>query len=214
MKKKILTLSFVCCLGFANAQIKTDAGTFSKPSAGSTQVELSFSPNIAGAASSMFSLPNFYGSNIPGIKVRKFSSENKAIRFVGNFSVVNSGQEKAETDFTFAVGMGVEKHMSGAERLSTYWGYEGNIGFQSTSSSSDPLFDPSIDPATGKTSIFSLTAQAFTGFDYYIMPKIYLGCEINYGIAIVNTTPEGGKGATSIKIQPNVLPAFRLGWRF
>ena len=216
MKKIILTVAAVFALSFANAQIKTDAGTFTKPSAGSLQFELSFSPNIAGAASSMFSLPNFYGSNIPGIRARKFMSETKAMRYTGNVSVANSGEEGADTDFTVALGVGVENHMKGAERLSTYWGYEGNIGFQSTSGVAgtfDEFGDPLTD-GTPKQTTLGLSAQVFTGFDYYIMPNIYLGCEINYGIAILNTKPDGGDGVTSFKVQPNVLPAFRLGWRF
>jgi len=213
MKKIILTVAAVFVLSFANAQIKTDAGTFTKPSAGSLQFELSFSPNIAGAASSMFSLPNFYGSNIPGIRARKFMSETKAMRYTGNVSISNSGEEGADTDFTVALGVGVENHMKGAERLSTYWGYEGNIGFQSTGAVAPT--DP-FDPTTGaaKQTTLGLSAQVFTGFDYYIMPNIYLGCEINYGVAILNTKPDGGDGVTSFKVQPNVLPAFRLGWRF
>ena len=213
MKKIILTVAAVFALSFANAQIKTEAGTFTKPSAGSYQVELMFSPNIAGTASSMFSLPNFYGSNIPGIKVRKFTSDSRAIRYTGNISVVNSGEKDADTDFTLALGLGVENHMKGAERLSTYWGYEGSIGLQNTGAVAPT--DP-FDPTTGsaKQSTLGLSAQVFTGFDYFIMPNIYLGCEVNYGIAILNTKPEGGDGTTSFKVQPNVLPSFRLGWRF
>ncbi|WP_396139480.1 hypothetical protein [Flavobacterium sp.] len=209
MKKIILTVAAVFVLSFANAQIKTDAGTFTKPSAGSLQFELSFSPNIAGAASSMFSLPNFYGSSIPGIRARKFVSETKAMRYTGNVSVANSGEEDADTAFTVALGVGVENHMKGAERLSTYWGYEGNIGFQSTAGPS--LANPDAD---GKSTNLGLSAQLFTGFDYYIMPNIYLGCEINYGVAILNKKPDGGDGVTSFEVQPNVLPSFRLGWRF
>ena len=215
MKKIILTVAAVFALSFANAQIKTDAGTFTKPSAGSLQFELSFSPNIAGAASSMFSLPNFYGSNIPGIRARKFVSETKAMRYTGNVSVSNSGEEGADTDFTVALGVGVENHMKGAERLSTYWGYEGNIGFQSSSAVAGPEDEfgfPTL--LTPKQTTLGLSAQVFTGFDYYIMPNIYLGCEINYGVAILNTKPDGGDGVTSFKVQPNVLPSFRLGWRF
>ncbi|MFZ4680165.1 MAG: hypothetical protein ACOYLP_08360 [Flavobacterium sp.] len=217
MKKIILTVAAVFVLSFANAQIKTDAGTFTKPSAGSLQFELSFSPNIAGAASSMFSLPNFYGSNIPGIRARKFMSETKAMRYTGNVSISNSGAEGADTAFTVALGVGVENHMKGAERLSTYWGYEGNIGFQSTAGVAgtfDPITGDPLTPGTAKQTTLGLSAQLFTGFDYYIMPNIYLGCEINYGVAILNTKPDGGDGTTEFKVQPNVLPAFRLGWRF
>jgi hypothetical protein len=208
MKKIILTVAAVFVLSFANAQIKTDAGTFTKPTAGSLQFELSFSPNIAGASSTLFSLPNLYGSNIPGVKARKFMSETKAMRYTGNVSVSNSGEDDADTAFTVALGVGVENHMKGAERLSTYWGYEGNIGFQSTAG-------PSIaDPAAEKKTVLGLSAQVFTGFDYYIMPNIYLGCEINYGVAILNSKPDGGDGTTSFVVQPNVLPSLRLGWRF
>lgn len=202
MKKNILTTFTILVFGFSNAQIKTDAGTFTKPVAGSTQIELSFAPSLTGAPS-MFSLPSFYGSQIPGVKIRKFTSETKAIRYTGNVSILNSGEKGATTGFTMAAGIGVENHFKGAERLSTYWGYEGNVGFQNS------------DATTGqsKQTQFGLSAQIFTGFDYYIMPNIYLGCEINYGVAILNTKPDGASSKTSFNIQPNVLPALRLGWR-
>jgi hypothetical protein len=202
MRKIIFTAAAVLAFGWSNAQIKTDAGTFTKPTTGSLQIELSFAPSLTGAPS-MFSLPSFYGSEIPGVKVRKFISENKAIRYTGNVSIINSGDKGASTGFTMAAGIGVENHLKGAERLSTFWGYEGNIGFQNSDATSE----------LPKQTQFGLSTQVFTGFDYYIMPNIYLGCEINYGIAILNTKPSGSSGTTSFKIQPNVLPAFRLGWR-
>ena len=211
MKKIILSIAAVFAFGLANAQIKTNAGTFTKPNSKALLFELSFSPNIAGGAAGagMFSLPNFYGSNIPGVRARKFLSDSKAIRYTGNFTVLNSGIPGQNSQYTLAAGIGVENHMKGAERLSTFWGYEGTIAIQS------------IAPAAGagaggpgNTSIFGLSGQVFTGFDYYIMPNIYLGGEVNYGIAILNTKPDGGTGITSINIQPNVLPALRLGWRF
>lgn len=196
MKKIILTAAAVFAFSFANAQIKTDAGTFTKPTAGSVQVELSFSPDVTGGPS-MFSLPNFYGSSTPGVKVRKFSSDTKAMRYTANISMSKANSD-ADTDVTLALGVGVENHMKGAERLSTYWGYEGNVGYSSIAT----------------TATLGLSGQVFTGFDYYIMPNIYLGCEVNYGLAVLSTTPKGGKSSTSMKIQPSVLPALRLGWRF
>ncbi len=208
MKKIILSVVALAAFGYAGAQIKTDAGTFTKPTAGSIHVELSFSPSLTGSAgAAMFSLPNFYGSSTPGIKVRKFVSESKAIRYSGNITVDNSGVKDEDTQFTVAAGIGIENHMKGAERLSTYWGYEGSIGFQSKRAVTGLS-------ATPKSTEIGVSAQAFTGFDYYIMPNIYLGCEVNYGIAIINKKPDGGDGTTSIKVQPNVLPALRLGWRF
>ena len=206
MKKIILTAAAVFAISFANAQIKTEAGTFTKPTAGSIHVELSFSPDVTGGAS-MFSLPNFYGSTTPGVRVRKFSSDTKAMRYTANVSMTKANSD-AETDYTVALGVGVENHMKGAERLSTYWGYEGNVGISSISTEATI-----VDPAT-KTSTIGVSAQVFTGFDYYIMPNIYLGCEVNYGLAILSSTPEGGDASTSMKLQPSVLPALRLGWRF
>ena len=210
MKKIILTVAGVFALTFANAQTKTDAGTFTKPTAGSLQFELSFSPNISGASSTLFSLPNFYGSETTGVRARKFVTDTQAIRYTGNVSVSNSGEEGAGTAFTVALGVGIENHMKGAERLSTYWGYEGNVGFQSAAATVDPLTGDLIPEET----TFGVSAQVFTGFDYYIMPNIYLGAEINYGLAVLNTKPDGGDSTTSIKIQPSVLPSLRLGWRF
>ena len=209
MKKIILTAAAVFAFSFANAQIKTEAGTFTKPTEGSLLFELSFSPNLSGAAgAAIFSLPNFYGSSIPGVKARKFVSDTKAIRYTGNVSISNSGQEDEDTSFTVALGIGVENHMKGAERLSTYWGYEGNVGFNVVGA------NPNASTPTVETTTFGVSAQVFTGFDYYIMPNIYLGAEINYGLAVLNTKSDGEDGETSIKIQPNVLPSLRLGWRF
>ena len=210
MKKIILTAAAVFAFSFANAQIKTEAGTFTKPTEGSLLFEVSFSPNLAGGQQGVFSLPNFYGSTIPGVRARKFVSDTKAIRYTGNVSISNSGQEDEDTSFTVALGIGVENHMKGAERLSTYWGYEGNVGFQSAAATVDPLTGDLIPEET----TFGVSAQVFTGFDYYIMPNIYLGAEINYGLAVLNTKEDGQDGETSIKIQPNVLPSLRLGWRF
>ncbi len=216
MKKIILTVAGVFALTFANAQTKTDAGTFTKPTAGSLQFELSFSPNISGASSTLFSLPNFYGSETTGVRARKFVTDTQAIRYTGNVSVSNSGEEGAGTAFTVALGVGIENHMKGAERLSTYWGYEGNVGYSSTAGEAATAAPAKLGPTatTDKTTTLGLSAQVFTGFDYYIMPNIYLGCEINYGIAILNTKPDGQDGETSFKVQPNVLPSLRLGWRF
>ena len=59
-----------------------------------------------------------------------------------------------------------------------------------------------------------LGANLFTGFDYYIMPKIYLGAEVSYGLAVTNTKPDGGDGVTKIQLAPSITPSFRIGWQF
>ncbi len=199
--KKILFSALVLCATAASAQIKTNAGTFTKPTTGDIIMEINFYPDVTGSGGGIFSLPTIMSTDdgsLLGIKARKFKSDKKAYRALANLSVKNSGEEGADTDFSLGLGLGIENHMKGAERLSTYWGYEGKLGFVSE---------------TG-VSKFGVAANLLAGFDYYIMPSIYLGAEVTYGIGIVSTTPEGGDATTSFAIAPGVSPSFRLGWRF
>jgi hypothetical protein len=208
--KKLFILSFaVASFGFANAQIKNDRGTFTKPSAGSTIMEINFSPDVTGGPA-IFSLPSISKDlELVGIKARKFKSDKKAYRFIGNLAISNSGVDGDGTNFAIGIGAGIENHMKGAERLSTYWGYEGKLGFVSGTNS-----NPNSPEFGEKGSKFGLAANCFTGFDYYIVPNVYLGAEVSYGLAVTNTTPDGGDGVTKFELAPGVTPSFRLGWRF
>lgn len=203
MKKIILSFATMLAFGSVNAQIKTDAGTFTKPTAGTYIMEINFAPNVTGTG--VFSLPTLNNDlGVLGIKARKFTSDKKAYRFVGNVSVLNSGVDGEDTEFTVGAGFGIENHMKGAERLSTYWGYEGSLAYVSMNANA-------IDPKMTK---FGFGANIFAGFDYYIMPKIYMGAEVAYGLAISNTKPDGGDSTTKIQLQPGITPFFRLGWQF
>ena len=204
MKKIILTAVAVFAVSFANAQT-TNAGTFSKPAAGSNQLEFVFTPNLNGAT--MFALPTFYGnSSVQGFRLRQFSSDTSAMRYTALFSVNKNTSSptlaNSETIIAFALGIGVEHHMKGAQRLSTYWGYEGNMSYNNYSS--DVL----------KKSIFGVSAQLFTGCDYYVIPNVYLGCELNYGLSVITTMPDVGNTSTSFGLNPGLSPTLRMGWRF
>lgn len=213
MKKIILTVAAVFALSFANAQIKTDAGTFTKPTSGTYIMEATMTPNVTGGG--IFSLPTLNNDlGLLGIKVRKFNSDKSATRMTANLSVLSSGNldvagEKEATEFSLGLAYGVENHMAGAERLSTYWGYEGNVGYVSKN-------DRNLDgDATGdKTNKIGLGGNVFTGFDYYIMPKIYLGAEVSYGLAVTNSKTGDADGVTKIQLAPGITPTFRLGWQF
>jgi hypothetical protein len=219
MKKIILSAVAIFTVGVVSAQIKTDAGTFVKPGAGTVIMEVTMTPDIAGGG--IFSLPTLNNDlGLVGIKARKFSSDTRAMRFGANLSVLNSGEEDVDTEFSLGVSAGVEHHLAGAERLSTYWGYEGNVGYVSSNGDAvvpDPL-DPDADPAdpagAGKSTKLGIGANLLAGFDYYIMPKIYLGAEVSYGLAITSTTPDGGDGVTKLQLAPGITPSFRLGWQF
>jgi len=215
MKKIILTVAAVFAFGIANAQIKTEAGTFTKPTSGAIIMEATMTPNIAGGG--IFSLSALNGNSgtsdagMVGVKVRKFSSDTKALRLAANLSVLSSGEtdavtgKKADTEFSVGLAAGVEHHMAGAERLSTYWGYEGNVGYVSSNGTAT---------APGKVTKIGVGANLFTGFDYYIMPKIYLGAEVSYGLAVTSTKPDGGDNVTKVQLAPGITPSFRLGWQF
>ena len=205
MKKVLFSAAAFLAFSFANAQdIKTDAGTFTKPTTGTYIMEATMTPDLTGGG--IFALPTLNSDlGMLGIKVRKFSSDTKALRMGGNLTMMNSGEDDVDTEFTLGASIGVEYHMKGAERLSTYWGYEGNFGYVSSNGDTEiPV----------KFTKFGFGASAFTGFDYYIMPKIYLGAEVSYGLAITNTKPDGGEGVTSMELSPSITPTFRLGWQF
>ncbi|WP_396143200.1 hypothetical protein [Flavobacterium sp.] len=210
MKKVLFSAAALLAFGFANAQdIKTDAGTFTKPKAGTYIMEATMTPDITGGG--IFSLPSLNSDlGMLGIKVRKFSSDTKALRMGANLTIMNSGEDNVDTEFTVGASLGVEHHMKGAERLSTYWGYEANLGYVSSNGSLD-LDD---DFYGVKHTKIGFGASAFTGFDYYIMPKIYLGAEVSYGLAVTNKKPDGGDGVTSIELSPSITPTFRIGWQF
>ncbi len=215
MKKIILTVAAVFALSSANAQIKTEAGTFTKPTSGTWIIEATMTPNVSGGG--IFSLPTLNNElGLLGIKARKFSSDTKALRLAANLSVLSSGETDVDTEFSLGFSAGVEHHMAGAERLSTYWGYEGNVGFVSSNGELGTE-DPVTGEITGdspKSTKIGLGANLFTGFDYYIMPKIYLGAEVSYGLALTNTKPDGGDGITKIQLAPSITPSFRIGWQF
>lgn len=216
MKKIILSIAAVFAFGAVNAQIKTDAGTFTKPTTGTWMMEATMTPDLTGGG--IFKLSNVGSSDwgILGIKARKFSSETSAMRFSGNLNIVSSGEKISGTDknapaeFVIAASVGVEKHMKGAERLSTYWGYEGTLAYVSQNAK-----DATGNILDDKSSKIGVGANVFTGFDYYIMPKIYLGAEVSYGFAL--TSSKEGSNAdnvTKIELAPSITPSFRIGWQF
>jgi hypothetical protein len=192
--KKILTIAVAAISLSANAQIKTNAGTFTKPSAGSWLVQGTFTPNLAGAT--VFGLPAING--ITGVTARKFSSESKATRYSAALAIGTA--TGAPTAFGVAVGLGIENHMKGAERLSTYWGYGAMLSYAK-------------DATVAENSTLGVTAQLFTGFDYYVVPNVYLGAEISYGLGFNSTKPSGGTAVTTLNLASAISPVLRIGWK-
>ena len=165
----------------------------------------------------------------PMLKGRYFLSDNSAVRlqlgFISGSRTVKS--ENGAGDATkskvsrngFAVAVGYEKHFSGAERLSTYAGADILLGFASAKAS----FNDGDDTYSGKQNAFGFGLRAVTGFDYYFIPKVYLGAELGLGISydsygvVKNSGPGADNGVTKssdIALTPFIIPAFRLGYNF
>ena len=166
MKNLLLFIALVS-FSFASAQITTNAGTFNKPGEGETAFEFQFMPNLDGAA--MF-------ADRATVMMRQFKSDTKAVRWSATLNVADSGEEGSDMTYGFNLGYGIENHLAGAERLSTYWGYGGNLGYVDNAE-----VDENGEDLDGSLSI---GAGVFIGADYYIMPKVYIGMEMGYGLSV------------------------------
>jgi outer membrane protein W len=183
-------------------------------------------PNAAGSGQSFGDLK----TNVsPMLKGRYFLSDNSAIRVKLGF-ITASRTAKGENgagDATkgkisrngFALALGYEKHFSGAERLSTYAGADLLIGLAGAKAS----FNDGTDTYSSKQSAFGFGLRAVTGFDYYFIPKVYLGAELGLGISydtygvIKNSGPGQTNGvdkSSDFALTPFIVPAFRLGYNF
>jgi hypothetical protein len=127
-----------------------------------------------------------------------------------------------ESDNT--VKLGIEKHFSGTNRLSTYAGAELIIGFGKDSEESS-LDNGNSTSFEQKSSGFGL--GIFSGADYYIAQKVYLGVEAGLafmtvktkdaefsstsgGVTVSDSTP-GSKGSS---FETAAFGGIRIGYQF
>jgi hypothetical protein len=193
--KKLLLITALATFSFATAQISTNAGTFNKPAAGETAFEMHFTPNLQGGTQFGAPQENLDGGTV-SVMMRKFKSESKAVRMFGNFDLNGSDAEGADTIANATFGYGIENHLAGAERLSTFWGYQGGLQLLN-------LGGDDVD--------FGIAGGVFVGADYYIIPKVYIGTEFGYGLSIAS---EGGDdGDTTYGLGHNLSANFRIGFR-
>jgi hypothetical protein len=236
----------VCLFVFltSQAQIKNDRGTFTKPQTGDLIVEMNATPNTVGG--NFFGLNDAFLQNLsdnlntgalvfpgqsfafvndkyraPMLKVRYFSGDNLCLR--AQFNLVNSrvilvnddGKKSGLSRTGFAVAVGFEKHREGAERLSTYYGADFLVGLASASARDDEFKNSQSGVGIG--------LRGVAGFDYYFIPKVYLGVELNYGLALNNygVVKRSGPNQQDDKIKynqseiaPFMNPNLRLGFRF
>tara|TARA_B110000967_G_C18631621_1_gene433935 strand:+ start:39 stop:626 length:588 start_codon:yes stop_codon:yes gene_type:complete len=193
--KKLLLFTALASFSFASAQVTTNAGTFNKPAEGDTAFEMQFMPNLDGAA--------MFADAGATVTMRKFESATKAVRWSASLDVNGSDVEDSDAVWNLGLGYGIENHFSGSERLSTFWGYGANVGIGSGEASTDADGN-AVDAETS----FGLGAGVFLGADYYIMPKVYVGVEMGYGLSI-----SSGSDLMTYGLSGGVNGMMRVGFR-
>jgi len=187
------------------------------------------------------------------LRFRYFLADQMALRVGFNYSNNSNKQLVYEatpgsgegsrvyksSDFVFNVG--VEKHLVGTDRLSTYVGadllfvtsgasekrenYTGGgaygAGFNSTYKGYN---------TNGDNGSFGYGFRLIAGADYYFVEKVYLGGEFGWGFVAsknakrslettpgtggTTTTTETGSSGGSFNLSPQVTAGVRLGFRF
>ena len=197
--KKLLIFTALASFTFASAQITTNAGTFNKPAEGDTAFEMQFMPNLDGAA--------MFADRGATVTMRKFESATKAVRWSASLDLADTGVEGSAMAYSVGLGYGVENHFAGAERLSTFWGYNASLSYLGVG-------DQDVDDGAGGTttvegtSALGASAGLFLGADYYIMPKVYVGVEMGYGFHLAS-----GDDITAWGLGGGVNGMMRVGFR-
>ena len=227
MKKVLLTVAAVMTFGLMNAQEETSTSAY-KPVKGTIATEVSLTGGLNNAD---------FNLNEGALKFRYFFKEDMALRLglglnsnktedIDDTNPLNVETETFKSSTT-TLKLGIEKHFAGAERLSTYAGADLLIGFRGASYEfTDNTTTVEVDGAdtNGNTAGSSFGLGLFTGADYYITKKVFLGVEagINFmagkdkDITVSSTgnpdvTTAGNKNAA---IATQVVGGVRIGFQF
>ncbi|MBC5836063.1 outer membrane beta-barrel protein [Flavobacterium sp. F372] len=233
MKKVLFTVAAVMTFGLMNAQEVTTTSAY-KPVKGTIATEVGLT---GGLNNTDFDL------NTGVVKFRYFFKDDMALRLgLG----INSNKEETvinpdptnpgtliNKNSNNLVNLGIEKHFAGSDRLSTYAGADLLIGFNGASGEytengySYEIDGAQIDPATGDPVGNASTQfgfRLFTGADYYITKKVFLGVEagLNFlassqkDIVISETGSENENipGGKSGGLSTNVVGGVRIGFQF
>ncbi|MCB0772372.1 MAG: hypothetical protein KDB93_03270 [Flavobacteriales bacterium] len=219
-----------------------DAQAQYRPAGGEKNLELMLAP-LGGSPITM-----------AGIKYRSFSSANKAMRlgvflgFDNKTTILQDADSEAkmlelkkkESSITIGVQPGIEKHLTGTERLSPYFGGYVDLSYTSKTKKEETQLNLNNDRQEvgydqTKTGSLGIGVNAVAGFDYYIAKSIYVGTELGFGIATTmpmknktetvkandtndGTTTDSGDGkkdnVSTFQVGPNVVGQLRLGWLF
>ena len=99
--------------------------------------------------------------------------------------------EAVKKSNTFTLGLGLEHHFGGTDRLSPYIGAELAIG---SVSGSEKTVTKTSTTTTKDAPRFLFGGTLLLGADYYVAPHVYLGVEAGLDLK----TTSLGKGSTTI----------------
>jgi hypothetical protein len=231
MKKVLLTAAAVMTFGLMSAQEETTSAY--KPVKGTIATEVAL---VGGLNNANFDL------NSGALKFRYFLKDDMALRLgLGLNSnktetVDNSTPTNIETTIrknsNTLLNLGIEKHFAGSERLSTYAGADLLIGFNGASyeeTSNGYSYEEDANDTFGNNNNGNFAGTSFglglfTGADYYITKKVFLGVEAGLNFmsekAKDNTITETGNqpvtvtGGKSGGFSTNVVGGVRIGFQF
>lgn len=220
---------FLIAVGFFAFQaVSAQDNDSYKPTEGTVTTEVSL---IGGLNNANFAL------NTGALKFRYFLKEDLGLRlgFATNSnketSINNNNPNNVKTTIdknsNFTLNLGVEKHFAGSNRLSTYGGADLLLNIEGASSEETANnFSKTVEGASagGKFGGTSFGVRLFTGADYYIAKKVFLGVEAGIGFLagtqddiVTNETgqPEqnvaGGKNSG---ITTAISGGVRIGYQF
>jgi outer membrane protein W len=198
MKKLLFSVAMLAAGVAAYAQ---------KPASGDitleTQLNLRFSDNPI-------------GMTVPNIRARYFLNEGLAARaqflFTRNSTTTNFAENADGTggkgsvvssNSTFQLGLGVEKHFAGTDKLSPYVGALLIFGMDGASEEWDKSDGNGYDADTkatitngnsdGDRAATGFGLQLLAGADYYITDGIYIGGEFGWGFLSASVSDEETK---------------------
>lgn len=169
--------------------------------------------------------------NINYLRFRYFTSPTSAVRIGFSISAHKQTPEKDVTrkTFEFNIRPGYEWHLPGTERLSPYFGVEGDLAIK-TSSFEDQDVDADTKKingawtATGVERGFTrIGLNAIIGADFYVTKRVYVGTEFGFGFQSTNftdieatysSTYEKIRGGSDLQVGPNFNSSIRLGFVF
>jgi hypothetical protein len=201
MKKIILTVAAVFALSFANAQdFKSKRGENFMPEAGDWAISfqaapfLNYTGKILGGNASSPDSKSPVANSFVG---KKFITDKTAYRVVANLAfgsnnltdgdIFGDGSLVFDTykssSIALNVGLGKEWRR-GSTRLQGFYGADALVGFSSTkwTETNNPGGNQKYDAGTS----INLGLNGFLGAEYFILPKMSIGAQYNYGLRIAS----------------------------